>query len=80
MQHEKMEQFLRFTEGQPPSRKYDYDHSDVCAIAQWYQSMGREYTHDTVPIGGEKSLEDIAIVKPHTFGALSKRLRQKLEA
>lgn len=84
MKHEEMEQFaLPLPEGeqlkkfgawckaQCPGKKYSYWSPPLCAIGQWYKSMGYVYTNPY----GHGLLEYFARIKPHTYGALADRIQ-----
>lgn len=81
MKHEGMEQFAdpeeeqlkkfgAWCKTQRPGKRYNYTVPPVCAIGQWYESMGFVYTNPC----GHGLLEYFAKIQPHTFGALADRI------
>ncbi len=67
MMHEKTVQFLEFCSKKPADRRYDWEDSAVCALGQFnhYQCWGEEFS----------LCNEIAEIRPRTFGALTERLR-----
>jgi hypothetical protein len=71
--------FLEFTKDQCPTVKYQWDNSHICACARYAKKIGqvdgwrnRSYSTDTV----WGWLNSIASHQPHTYGALTKRLKE----
>ena len=61
--------FLRFCASKDPCKKYDYDYTDRCAIGQWMKEVYGLSYH------GMSRFEPVASQLPHTFGALTERLK-----
>lgn len=72
---------LAFCEEKHPEEAYNYYSPQVCALGQFFHSMGESYSDRAID-GSESSwtpeLEGLARMEPHTFGALAKRIRSDL--
>ena len=70
MMHEKTVQFLEFCGRQEPTERYNWEDSGCCALGKFngYESKGWHADFDLC--------NEIAALKPWTFGALSQRLEQ----
>lgn len=69
-EEEQLKKFGAWCRTQRPGKTYNYMVPPVCAIGQWYRSMGYVYTNPY----GHGLLEYFAKIKPHTYGALAKRI------
>jgi len=80
MQHPNMKSFLDFCENKKPDEEYNYTSAKVCAMAQFmtYETYG--YMLRNGHMGDELTdCEYLASKAPYTFGALARRLRERIE-
>ena len=80
-----LERLIAWLEKQPARRRYCYDDTGKCLLAQWFNFCGKQrfcLGNVTVWFAGENkcakipiSLQRTAMPKPHTFGAALKRAR-----
>jgi hypothetical protein len=80
---------LDYFGGRDPDEVYFYCHSGHCAAAQFHAVRGEQYIVPTIPGGrhqefnigrktgdGQVDLEICAAAEPHTFGALTQRVKE----
>ena len=78
-----MRGFTAWVEAQNPKGRYDYAHKDRCAVGRWLKAtdhhmlLRRHWASPDQPVLWQ--LDHLASGTPHTFGALSKRLRALAE-
>lgn len=68
---ENLQLFAKFCNKQPRDKTYSYHNMGKCAIGRWYSSMGLQYNNPYA----RGLLEYFASIEPHTFGALSDRIK-----
>lgn len=71
MMYEKLQQFINFCGRQPKDRHYRYDDANSCALGQFNHYNSDGWDGDDFPM-----CDTIASRLPHTFGALTERLRE----
>lgn len=83
-----MEELEKFARSKPADEKYEYKNPKTCAVAEFAKSVGMESQY--YGLNDEKKIinpdegyifteaEIYAASKPHTFGALADRIRQRV--
>jgi len=75
---------ISWLEGHDPTETYSYSDSLHCLAAQYNGSLNREYRvleiltrFPRMPLGRfDHMLEEVAVVRPHNFGAALKRAKR----
>jgi len=78
--HPSLEGFRDWLRTKPPTERYRYTNDRVCAISQYYQSLGLRYTFRVSNTPSNFDMGDIGSIaardEPWTFGAAAERLQE----